>query len=89
EQRSRRAILIERILRQHRFETDRRVDLVNARIRHLPAASMEERLVLLGLLTEYVNHLDMSLVSDRVLDEYEHAFLAGNYGYGRAEHAPA
>ena len=37
-------------------------------------------LVLVGLLMTYVNHLDMVLVSDRVVREFAAAFLAGNYG---------
>ncbi|MFH1177406.1 MAG: PEP/pyruvate-binding domain-containing protein, partial [Acidobacteriota bacterium] len=81
DQRSRRAMLIERLLTASHFETDCRADLVNARVRHLPREQMEEALFLVGLVMGYVNHLDMALVSDRVMLEYAEAFLAGDYGF--------
>lgn len=81
EQRSRRGLLIERVLRARGFETDRTADLVNARTRHRPPDEMHEALRLVGLLMGYVNHLDMELVSDEVMHEYEAAFLRGDYGY--------
>ena len=87
EQRSRRAALIERLLKRAGFETDCRLDLVNARVRHLESAKMHERLTLLGLLMEFVNHLDMALTSDAVAAEYEQAFVDGDYGYRRGDHA--
>ena len=86
DQRSRRAILIQRLLGARGFETDCRADLVNARIRHRPAAEMEEAVFLVGLLMGYVNHLDMALTSDGVMCAYEQAFLAGDYGFKRREH---
>jgi pyruvate, water dikinase len=87
EQRSRRAVLIERLLAANGFETDCRADLVNARFRHRGAAEMAEALSLIGLLMGYVNHLDMALVSDEAMQTYEHAFLAGDYGFkGREGH---
>ena len=81
EQRSRRARLIERLLAASGFETDCRADLVNARIRHRPALEMDTALFQVGLLMGYVNHLDMALVSDAVMQVYEDAFFAGNYGF--------
>jgi pyruvate,water dikinase len=81
EQRSRRALLIEQLLAAGGFETDRRSDLVNARIRHRPPEEMNEALFKVGLLIGYVNHLDMALVSDQVMKEYRDAFLAGNYEF--------
>jgi pyruvate,water dikinase len=81
EQRSRRALLIEQLLAARGFETDRHADLVNARIRHRPPEEMHEALFKVGLLMGYVNHLDMALVSDRVMIEYRDAFLAGNYEF--------
>ena len=81
EQRSRRALLIQQLLAARGFETDRCADLVNARIRHRPPEEMEESLFEVGLLMGYVNHLDMSLVSDEVMQEYRDAFLSGNYEY--------
>ncbi len=81
EQRSRRAALIERILSARGFETDRRADLVNARLRHRPVPEMEEALVTVGLLMGFVNHLDMVLTSDALVGAFEAAFLAGRYEY--------
>ncbi len=81
DQRSRRAILIERLLAARGFETDCRADLVNARLRHRPRAEMEEALACVGLVTGFVNHLDMVLTSDALIRVYEEAFLAGRYGF--------
>jgi pyruvate,water dikinase len=81
DQRSRRATLIQRILARHGFETDCRADLVNARVRHRGAEEMLEALVLVGLLTGFVNHLDMALTSDHLVTVFEEAFMAGRYGY--------
>jgi len=85
EQRSRRAILIERLLRANGFETDCRADLVNTRVRHLAPAAMEEAVRLVGLVMGYVNHLDMALTSDAVMRAYEDAFHAGDFGFKRRE----
>ena len=47
---------------------------------------MHEALVLVGLLTGFVNHLDMALTSDALVTVYEEAFMAGHYGFkGEAE----
>jgi pyruvate,water dikinase len=81
EQRSRRALLLQQLLAARGFETDVSADLVNARIRHRPAAEMDVALFEIGLLMGYVNHLDMALVSDQVMQSYIDAFLEGNYGY--------
>jgi pyruvate, water dikinase len=86
DQRSRRAILIQRLLDARGFETDCRADLVNARLRHRPAAVIEEAVFLVGLLMGYVNHLDMALTSDSLMRSYEEAFLAGDYAFKRREH---
>jgi pyruvate,water dikinase len=81
EQRSRRALLIQRLLAARGFETDCRADLLNARIRHRQPAEMDQALFEVGLLMGYANHLDMALVSDRVMQCYVDAFLEGDYGY--------
>ena len=81
EQRSRRAMLIRRLLEVFGFETDCRADLVNARIRHRSPGEMDEAVFRVGLLMAYVNHLDMALVSDAIARSYEEAFLAGDYGF--------
>jgi pyruvate,water dikinase len=81
DQRSRRATLIARILARHGFETDCTADLVNARLRHRPAEEMFRALVLVGLLTGFVNHLDMALTSDHLVTVFEEAFMEGRYGF--------
>jgi pyruvate,water dikinase len=81
EQRSRRARLIQRLLEAHGFETDCRADLVNARIRHRPRSEMESAMVLIGLVSGYVNHLDMALTSDGLVNTYVQEFMAGNVGF--------
>ncbi len=81
DQRSRRAELIRLILAEQGFETDCRADLVNGRVRFRPLEEMEALLVLVGLLMTYVNHLDMVLVSDTLVQQFAEAFLAGNYAF--------
>jgi pyruvate,water dikinase len=85
EQRSRRATLLQRLLTESGFETDCRADLINARMRYRPAAEMDGALFQIGLLMGYVNHLDMALVSDEVMNQYVDAFWAGNYGFKGSE----
>jgi pyruvate,water dikinase len=86
DQRSRRALLIRRILAARGFETDSVADLVNTRLRRRPPAEMDEAMFLIGLVLGYVNHLDMSLVSDDSIGIYEERFLAGDYGFKGGEH---
>ncbi len=86
DQRSRRALLIQRLLTANGFETDCRADLVNARFRHRPAAEMVAAVNLVGLVMGYVNHLDMALTCDAELRAYEEAFLSGDYAFKRREH---
>jgi pyruvate,water dikinase len=81
DQRSRRALLIQRLLDRRGFETDCKEDLVNARLRHRPAEEMVEALFLVGLLIGFVNHLDMALTGDGLVAVYEDAFLEGRYGF--------
>lgn len=81
DQRSRRAELIRRILAARGFETDCRADLVNGRVRFRPAEEMDALLTLLGLLMTYVNHLDMVLVSDTLVQQFAEAFLSGNFAF--------
>ena len=81
DQRSRRAVLIQRILARHGFETDCKADLVNARLRHRPPEEMLEALTLVGLVTGFVNHLDMALTSDHLVTLFEEAFMTGRYGF--------
>jgi pyruvate, water dikinase len=86
DQRSRRTTLIQRILARKGFETDCKADLANARLRHRSREEMLQALVLIGLLTGFVNHLDMALTSDRLVTDFEEAFMAGRYGFkGEAE----
>jgi len=81
DQRSRRAVLIQRLLARHGFETDCKADLVNARLRHRPPEEMLEALTLVGLVTGFVNHLDMALTSDGLVNVFEEAFMSGRYSF--------
>jgi pyruvate, water dikinase len=86
DQRSRRALLIQRLLAARGFDTDCLADLVNTRLRRRPAPEMDEALFLVGLVIGFVNHLDMALVSDEAVAVHEREFLSGNYGFkGGAE----
>ncbi|MBI5533787.1 MAG: hypothetical protein HY898_13790 [Deltaproteobacteria bacterium] len=88
DQRSRRATLLQRLLESNGFETDCRADLVNARIRRLPIPELLVKIEFVGLLIAFANHLDMALVSDTALQEFESAFHRGDYGYKGCEGGP-
>ena len=46
---------------------------------------MDNALFKIGLLMGYVNHLDMALVSNEIMNKYVDAFLAGNYAFKGSE----
>jgi pyruvate,water dikinase len=81
EQRSRRALLLQRLLDGNGFETDCKADLVNARVRHVSREVLEGKVLLVGLLLGYANHLDMALVSDEALLAFERAFVEGRHDF--------
>ena len=62
--RSRRALLLDKILSQFHFKVDTKGDLVVAKVLHLPREDMEQRLKLLGRLIGFTRQLDIQLRSD-------------------------
>lgn len=73
--RSRRAMLLARILSRHYFKVDVKGDLVVARVLHLAGSEIEARLRLLGRLIGFTRQLDIRLRSDMELDYFEQLFL--------------
>ena len=79
DRRSRRAVLIERILRDAQFLCVRTMDTVNAHLRNRSAAEMQAKLEYLGRLLGFVNRLDISMVADSDIDKYYQAFKEHRY----------
>lgn len=82
EKRTRRALFIARVLETHGFWVDQKGDLVNARIKRLEAAAMEQRLVMLGRLMGCSRQLDVTMNSETRVEDYVARFLAGDYSMG-------
>jgi pyruvate,water dikinase len=81
DRRSLRACFIERCLRHHGFQVDRRGDLVNAWYRKAPVGQIEERLDMLGRLMACSSQLDMFMTSRGAMNWYADQFIAGNYSF--------
>jgi len=75
--RSRRAMLLKRILESHGFVAEGRGDLVVGRIKSLDADAMVHRLRMVGRLIGFTRQLDIHLRSDHLVDEYVERFLNG------------
>ncbi len=73
--RSRRAQLLARILSRCHFKVDVKGDLVIARVLHLAAGEIKERLEMLGRLIGFTRQLDVQLRSDADLDRFENTFF--------------
>jgi pyruvate,water dikinase len=73
--RSRRALLLAKILGQYDFKVDTKGDLVVARLLHLPQADMQERLKILGRLIGFTRQLDIQLRHDEDIPEFVEAFF--------------
>jgi pyruvate, water dikinase len=80
--RSRRALLLEKILSQFHFKVDTKGDLVVAKVLHLPREDMEQRLQLLGRLIGFTRQLDIQLRSDEDVPEFVEAFFHQNSRLG-------
>jgi len=76
--RSRRAILLRRILEQFGFVVEGRGDLVIGRTRGMTAEHMVERMRMLGRLIGYTRQLDIHLRDDHRIEEYLERFLEGD-----------
>ncbi|HEY9073209.1 MAG TPA: hypothetical protein VIN67_03665, partial [Desulfobaccales bacterium] len=73
--RSRRALLLAKILARYDFKVDTKGDLVVARLLHLPQADMQERLKILGRLIGFTRQLDIQLRHDEDIPEFVEAFF--------------
>ena len=63
-----RARLLETILNRLELSTQRKGDLIEARLAKYSPEQMADCLTRLGKLTLYINQLDISLVSDSIID---------------------
>ena len=79
--RSRRALLITRILKKLGFRVDLKGDMVRGEIKKYQSRFLEDRLDMLGRLLGSVRLLDMVLSDDRQLSWYEEQFIKGNYQF--------
>lgn len=75
--RSRRALLLKRILEKHDFVVDSKGDLVVGRIKKISAAEMISRLRMIGRLIGFTRQLDIFLRDDERVDRCVTGFLAG------------
>lgn len=78
--RTRRAMMIEKILIEYDFRIKTRGDLVIARHGNLTRPDMLRILDIIGRLVGFTRQLDVRLDSEAAIDYYAEAFLAGNYG---------
>ena len=74
QRRSRRARLIYDTLAQHDFSVDLRGDMVIGRIKKLDAASMADKMVLLGQLVGFTRQLDVKMTSDAQVGTFAREF---------------
>jgi pyruvate,water dikinase len=70
-----RARLLETILNRLELSTQRKGDLIEARLGKYAPEPMADCLTRLGKLTLYINQLDISLVSDSMIDWYVEDFI--------------
>lgn len=88
ERRTRRAAFIARVLRELGFWVSQKLDLVNARVKKLERAEIEEKLDMVGRLLGCARQLDVTMVSDATVDHYVGEFMRGNYSFAAAEAQP-
>lgn len=82
--RSRRALLIAKILKRLGFKTTIRGDLVHGEVKKYECLVMQEKLDMVGRLLGAVRLLDMVLSDDGLIDWYVDEFMKGNYSFHRA-----
>jgi len=75
--RSRRALLLKRILEEHDFVVESKGDLVIGRIKKISATDMTARLKMIGRLIGFTRQLDIFLRDDELVDRCVKGFLAG------------
>lgn len=79
--RSRRALMIGKIIKKLGFKVELKGDMIRGEIKKYQEAYLLERLDLLGRLLGSVRLLDMHLADDRQVDWYVDQFFRGNYGF--------
>jgi pyruvate,water dikinase len=77
--RSRRAMLLKRILEQHEFVVAGRGDLVIGRIREVPLDKMVEKMRMIGRLIGFTRQLDIHLKDDSLVEKCFVRFMKGEY----------
>ncbi len=81
--RSRRAVLIGKILKRLGLKTEIKGDMVRGEIKKYDCALMEEKLDMIGRLLGAVRLLDMMLSDEGQIDWYVDEFFKGNYTFQR------
>ncbi len=79
EKRERRALFLERVLRESRFGVDRRGDLVTAWMRRYSQKESETALTMLGRLLVCSRQLDLLMTNEDNAKLYAQYFLGGDY----------
>ncbi len=82
DKKTRRAQFISRVLKAHEFLVEQKEDLVNATLRKRTAKVICEKLVVLGQLMGATRQIDVTMVSDNLVDQYVQEFLRGNFTLG-------
>jgi pyruvate,water dikinase len=73
------------VLEEHGFETKLMGDLIDAQLRRVPAAALEETLEMLGRLLGCTRLLDMVLQDEAMAVSLAAEFLKGNYGFAAVD----
>lgn len=81
ERRIRRANMVREIVERFDFSARQSADLVTARLRKLPRAETEGRLVALGRLIGFTRQVDALLDSEATAEHFVEAFLRGDYTF--------
>jgi pyruvate,water dikinase len=83
--RSRRAILIAKILKRIGFKVALKGDLVRGEVKKFDCSVLREKLDMVGRLLGAVRLLDMALSDDGRIDWYVDEFMKGNYTFNRGQ----
>ena len=83
--RVRRVQFIQEVLERHGFWVDQKADLVNARLKRLGRAELEEKLVMLGRLMGCSRQLDVTMHSEEMVRHYVELFMNGDYSMGHGD----
>jgi pyruvate,water dikinase len=81
DRRVRRTRFVAEVLTRHRFAVDQKQDLLNAWVKKLPRAEIEEHLTMVGRLIGCARQLDVVLDAETTLERCLEAFMKGDYGF--------